>query len=173
MVPPTPLAGANTEQERGHGKSSDTNKNNSHYNATYLASQRPEKRQPTPRSHGIADRLGAHPRSLPLTPPPGHPARHAPADHRRDVHGARRPAPGFGVGAGTGTARPNRFFPLGALERPIFLTLASSTELACLLTPDITPLRPLPPARRGAWPLRRWHCAWRRPRRHKRRPKRQ
>src|SRR6218665_520126 len=70
MVPPTHLAGANTEQERGHGKSSDTNKKNSHYNATYLASQRPEKRQPTPRSHGIADRLGSYPGSLPVTTRP-------------------------------------------------------------------------------------------------------
>src|SRR6218665_1619617 len=76
---------------------------------------------------------------------PRQPARHATADHRRDVHGAGRPAPGFGVGACTGTARPNRFFPLGAVERPIFLTLASSTELAFLLTPDITPFRPLHP----------------------------
>src|SRR6218665_1704784 len=138
----------------------------------HLASQRPEKRQPTPRSHGIADLiadlLGADPGSLPVTP--------RPTTGVTFMVPTGRPAPGFGVGACTGTARPNRFFPLGALERPIFLTLASSTELACLLTPDISPLRPLrplPPARLGAWPLRRWHCAWRRPRRHKRQSKRQ
>src|SRR6218665_2337882 len=109
MVPPTHLAGANTEQERGHGKSSDTNKNNSHYNPT---SCQPASGK-TPANAQVARHCRSHCRSL------------------------GRRAPGFGVGACTGTARPNRFFPLGALERPIFLTLASSTELACLLTPDI------------------------------------
>src|SRR6218665_1087850 len=142
MVPPTHLAGANTEKETGHGKSPDTNKNNSHYNATSC--------QPASGKTPANAQVARHCRSLGRRP--RQPARHATAAPRGAVHGAGRPAPGFGVGACTGTARPNRFFPLGALERPIFLTLASSTELACLLTPDISPLRPLPPARRGAWP---------------------
>src|SRR6218665_1613947 len=86
MVPPTHLAGANTEQERGHGKSSDTNKNNSHYNPT---SCQPASGK-TPANAQVARHCRSHCRSLGRRP--RQPARHATADHRRDVHGADRPA---------------------------------------------------------------------------------
>src|SRR6218665_2169874 len=66
MVPPTHLAGANTEQERGHGKSSDTNKNNSHYNATSC--------QPASGKTPANAQVARHCRSLGRRPP--HPAPH-------------------------------------------------------------------------------------------------